>query len=359
MPVATRTALDALPAYKPGRRPDELARELGVRQAVKLASNEMAFGPLPSVVDAVQAAVAGANRYPDMRSTELTAALARRFDVEPDRVAVGCGSVALCRHLVEIMVDPGQRVAYGWPTFDVYGSAAVIAGGGAITVPMVDHRLDVDALADAVTAETRVVVVCNPNNPTGTVSTREELERLIARVPSDVLIVLDEAYLHFVTDERVPDGLELARAHDNVAVLRTFSKAYGLAGLRAGFCVAAPEVATALRKVIMPFSVSAPAQAAAVASLTPEAEGELRARVAAVVTERDRVTAALRELGADVPESQANFVWLPLAEASASFAADCESAGVILRAYPGMGVRVTVGTPGENDLFLKAARELL
>lgn len=359
MPVTTRAVLDALPPYRPGRRPDELARELGVRQAVKLASNEMAFGPLPGVLDAVHRAVAEANRYPDMRATAMLDALSERFDVPLNRLTVGCGSVALCRNVIEVMVNPGDEVVFGSPTFDVYASATTLAGGTPVRVPLAEHRLDVDALAAAVTERTRVVVVCSPNNPTSTVVTRAELDRLLARVPSDVLVVLDEAYCHFVADATVPDGLEIARAHDNVAVLRTFSKAYGLAGLRAGFCVANPGVTEALRKVGMQFGVSAPAQAAAIASLEPAAEQELSERVAQVVAERARVSGRLREIGVDLPDSHANFVWLPLGERSAGFASECERRGVILRGFPDAGIRVTIGAPAENDVFLDLAADLL
>lgn len=359
MPASTRAALSGLPPYRPGRTAEDLARELGVAEAVKLASNEMAFGPLPSVLEAVAEAAAGVNRYPDMYNRTLIQAIAERHDVAPDQVAVGCGSVALVRHLTEATLDAGDETVCGWPTFGVYSSAAVIAGGRGVKVPLRDHALDVDALIAALTDRTRMVVVCTPNNPTSTAVSEQDLRKLLAAVPPDVLVVLDEAYRQFVTAEDTIDGLELAREYDNVAVLRTFSKAYGLAGLRAGFCVAHPDVTATLRKVVTTFSVSAVAQAAALACLEPAAEKELSDRVAQVVAERARVTKRLAALGLQVPDSQANFLWLPLGDRSAEFAKDCERQGVILRAFPGAGVRVTIGAPHENDAFLATAAALL
>jgi histidinol-phosphate aminotransferase len=212
---------------------------------------------------------------------------------------------------------------------------------------------DLDAMADAVTERTQLVFVCNPNNPTGTAVRRAELERFLDRVPARVLVVLDEAYREFVDDRAVPDGIELYRDRPNVAVLRTFSKAYGLAGLRVGFAVAHEPVAAALRKTAVPFGVSRIAQDAAVASL--RAEDALMARVRALVAERDRVAGALAGQGWTVPGSQANFVWLRLGGRSAEFAAACERAGVVVRPFPGEGVRISIGERAGNDLFLQAA----
>jgi histidinol-phosphate aminotransferase len=211
----------------------------------------------------------------------------------------------------------------------------------------------------AITPRTRLVFVCNPNNPTGTAVRTAELEEFIVRVPQDVLVVLDEAYKEFVDDPHVPDGVELAksqwaRGRDNVAVLRTFSKAYGLAGLRVGYAVASHRVADTLRKVYVPFAVNALAQVAAVASL--DAEDELMVRCRAIVGERTRVRSALLELGFDVPETQANFVWLPLGEQTAAFNEHCLSHKVVVRAFAGDGARVTIGDPDENDAFLAAAK---
>jgi histidinol-phosphate aminotransferase len=354
----TRADLDALPNYVPGRSPADLARELGLPEAIKLASNEVPYGPLPGVVEAVAQAAAGAHRYPDMGVVALRDALAERYGVSADRIATGCGSVALAEHLVRATCLPGDEVVYSWRSFEAYPIIAATSGATSVRVPNnAGHGHDLQAMAAAVTAQTRLVLVCNPNNPTGTSVRRSELDRFLDAVPDDVLVVLDEAYREFVTEAEVPDGLEAYGDRPNVVVLRTLSKAWGLAGLRIGFLVAQPEVAAAVRKVVTPFSASTAAQAGALAALAQA--DEVRRRCALVVAERDRVGEALRKLVPEVPGSQANFVWLPLGNRSAAFAAACEARGVIVRPFQGDGVRVTIGTPAENDAFLAAAESAL
>ena len=354
----TRADLDGLPAYVPGRSLADLTRELGIAEAIKLASNEVPYGPLPGVVEAVTEAVRGSHRYPDMGSVELRDALAARYGVAADRIVTGCGSVALAEILVKATCLPGDEVVYAWRSFEAYPIITAGAGATSVRVPNAgDHGHDLTAMAAAITDRTRLVIVCNPNNPTGTAVRKEELDRFLAAVPSDVLVVLDEAYREMVSDPRVPDALTTYGDRPNVVVLRTMSKAWGLAGLRMGFLVAQPEVATAIRKVLTPFSTSMVAQAAALAALTQE--NEVKRRCALVVSERDRVTEALRKLNVPVPDSQANFVWLPLTDRAAAFGAACESRGVIVRAFPPDGVRVTIGTPEENDAFLAAAEAAL
>jgi histidinol-phosphate aminotransferase len=362
--VEPRPAVQGLPAYKPGRNPADLAREIGVDRAVKLASNEVAFPPLPAVVQAIAAVAGDTNRYPDNGAVVLTQALAERYGVDPAQVATGCGAVTLCQELAQAYNDPGTSIAFAWRSFEMYPLLARVAGARAIQVPLVPGRPggpadthDLDGLLAAVDDTTRLVFVCNPNNPTGTAVRRAELERFLDAVPAQTLVVLDEAYREFVTDPHVPDGVELMRGRPNVAVLRTFSKAWGLAGLRVGYLIAEdPAVADAVRKTHVPFSVSMLAQAAAVAALA--SEDEVRARCAAVTTERERLTAALRERGFDVSDSQANFVWLAVGEEAAGLAAALEARAVITRPFAGEGVRVTVGTPEEDDVFLAALDEV-
>jgi histidinol-phosphate aminotransferase len=361
---AVRPAIAALPAYKPGRNPADLAREIGVERAVKLASNEVAFPPLPAVVEALARAAAETNRYPDNGAVVLTTALAEHYGVDPAQVVTGCGAVMLCQQLAQAYTEPGTSLAFAWRSFEMYPLLAQVAGARAVQVPLKPGRdggpadtHDLDALAVAIDESTRVVFVCNPNNPTGTAVRRAELTAFLDAVPADTLVVLDEAYREFVTDPDVPDGLELMRGRPNVAVLRTFSKAWGLAGLRVGYLIAEdPAVAEAVRKTHVPFSVSTLAQAAAVAALA--SADEVRRRCTAVVAERDRLTAALRERGVDVADSQANFVWLPLGERTAEVAAALESRAVITRPFAGEGIRVTVGTPDEDDVFLAALDEV-
>jgi histidinol-phosphate aminotransferase len=351
MTVRTRADLASLPSYVPGRT---------VPGAIKLASNEVSAGPLPSVVKAIAEAATGINRYPDNGCTELTGRLADKLGVPADHLALGCGSVTLCQQLVQATCTEHDEVLFAWRSFEAYPIVTHVAGAKQIRVPLTDgHVHDLDAMAAAITPATRMVFVCNPNNPTGTALRTEEIEAFIATVPRDVLVVLDEAYKEFVDDAHIPDGVELAKqqwaaGRDNVAVLRTFSKAYGLAGLRVGYAVAPPAVAEVLRKVYVPFSVNVLAQVAAMASL--DAEDELMVRCRAIVAERTRVRGELLAMGYEVPETQANFVWLPLGERTAAFNEHCMAHKVIVRAFVGEGARVTIGEPDENDAFLAAAR---
>ncbi len=347
MTVRLRPVLAALPEYVPGR---------SVPGAIKLASNETPYPPLPHVLDRMAEAAQSVNRYPDSFATDLTAALAARHGVAAERIAVGCGSVSLCQQLILIAADAGEDVVFGWRSFEAYPIVTAIGGANAVRVPLRDHIHDLDAMAAAITERTRLVFVCNPNNPTGTVVRRTELERFLDAVPLHVLVVLDEAYREFVTDPEVPDGLTLLDAHPNLVVLRTFSKAYGLAGMRVGYGIAAnPAIAAALKQVQVPFAVSHVAQQAALASLEPEAEKQLLERVDTLVAERERVRDSLVEAGYRVPPTQGNFVWLPLGERTVDWSLACTERGVVVRPFAGDGARVTIGTPEENDRFLDAA----
>ncbi|MPR00270.1 histidinol-phosphate transaminase [Modestobacter sp. I12A-02628] len=363
--VSPRPAVQALPTYRPGRNPADLAREIGVARAVKLASNEVSFPPLPAVLQAVTSTMAESNRYPDNAAVVLTGALAERYGVDPEQVVIGSGAVTLCQQLAQSFADPGTSMAFAWRSFEMYPLLAQVAGARDVRVPLVPGRPggpadthDLTALAAAVDDTTRVVFVCNPNNPTGTAVRGPALERFLDAVPTSTLVVLDEAYREFVTDPEVPDGVDVMRGRPNVAVLRTFSKAWGLAGLRVGYLLAEdPAVAEAVRKTNVPFSVSLVAQAAAVAAL--DSEDEVRARCATVTAERARLTGELRARGLVVEDSQANFVWLPLGERSAEVAAELEARAVITRPFPGEGVRVTVGSAEEDDVFLGALDDVL
>ena len=349
MTARLRPELADLPAYTPGKT---------VPGAIKLASNETVHGPLPSVRAAIAAATDTINRYPDNGHIELKEQLAgflsKDGDVGPERIAVGCGSVSLCQQLIQITCSVGDEVVFGWRSFEVYPLQVRVAGATPVQVPLRDHTFDLDAMLAAITERTRLIFVCNPNNPTSTVVDPDELARFVAAVPPEILVVIDEAYVEYIRDGMLPDSLGLAKIYPNVVVLRTFSKAYGLAGLRVGYAVGDPEVITALGKVYVPFTASTISQAAAIASL--QAADELLARTDAVVDERRRVTAALTEMGYSVPDSQANFVWLPLAERTADFAAQAaEQARVLVRPYGNEGARVSIGSAEENDAFLTFA----
>ena len=344
-----RTDIDAIPAYVPGAT---------VPGAVKLASNETTAGPLPSVAAAIADAAAGATRYPDLTSRARGKRLADFLGVEPENVTAGCGSVALCQQLVQAVCAPGDEVIYGWRSFEADPIISRIAHAVPVQVPnRADGSLDLDAIADAVTDRTRLIFLCTPNNPTGPAVSRTDLAAFLDRVPARVTVALDEAYYEYVRSSDPVDGVAEAMARPNVVSLRTFSKAYGLAGLRVGYMVGPAELVTSVSKMVVPFSVSSLAQAAGIACL--EAGDELRARTDAVVAERTRVRDALLGMGYEVPESQANFVWLPLGERAAGFNEHCRERLVITRCFAGDGVRISVGDPEENDRLLAAAQEFV
>jgi histidinol-phosphate aminotransferase len=350
-PRCFRSVLDDFPAYQPGRTPVSAAGK-----SHKLSSNESPFGPLPSVVEVIAEAARSVNRYPDNGAQALTQAIAARFGVPAGHVAVGCGSVGVAQQVLEAIGEPGVQVLYAWRSFEAYPTLSDLAAAESVRVPLRGETHDLPAMADAITPRTRLVFVCNPNNPTGTVLHAAELEEFLDRVPPDCLVVLDEAYREYIRDEAVPDGLALYRDRPNVAVLRTFSKAYGLAGLRTGFMIAHEPVAAAVRATMLPFTVNSIAQAAAIASLA--AEAELLERVELTVKERTRVREALIADGWRVPPTEANFVWLRLAERTTEFAAACEAAGIAVRPFPGEGARVSIGDPEANDAFLSVTRAL-
>lgn len=331
-----RPDLESLPAYVPGARNE---------RAIKLSSNECAEEPLPSVLDAMSQALGAVNRYPDMGAVELRAALARHLGVDETQVAVGTGSSALCQQLVTAASGPGDEVVFPWRSFEAYPIFAQIAGATPVAVPLTaDHRVDLPALAAAVTQDTKLVFVCNPNNPTGTTVTDAEFAAFMASVPEDVLVALDEAYFEYNRAADTPVATDVITRYPNVVGLRTFSKAYGLAGARVGYAFGPRAIIEALNKVAVPFSVSSVAQVAALASL--DAQDELHARVDATVAERSRV---VEKLG--LSESQANFVWLP--REGQELADRLAAEGVLVRVFP-EGIRVTVTNAEETDALLEA-----
>ncbi len=349
-----RAALADVPAYVAGRP----AAAVPGRPSYKLSSNENPFPPPAAVVEAVEQAARQVNRYPDMGNTAVYDALARRLGQPTERLAAATGSVALLYHLVQAFCEAGDEVVFAWRSFEAYPIAAAVNGARSVQVPLTaDGRHDLPAMAAAVTDRTKVVLVCTPNNPTGPAVTRAELEAFLAEVPAHVVVVVDEAYREFVRGPEAFDALDLLEGRPNVVVMRTLAKAFGLAGLRVGYLVAHEPVAAAVRACALPFGVSAVAQAATVAALG--AEEELLARVEEIVAERSRVTAALRDQGWTLPDAQGNFVWLALGEDTPRFAQACEEAGVMVRPYATDGVRVTIGEPAANDVFLGVARDFL
>lgn len=323
-----------------------------VSRVRKASANESPFPPLPSVLAAVTEAAGRLNRYPDVLPVRLVGAIADGFGVPAEHVSVGAGSSGLIQQLVHAFAR-GKDVLHGWRAFEGYPLISYAMGANPIGVPLSGEDHDLDAIAAAVTERTGLVFLGSPNNPTGTVIPAEALVKLLTALPEGVVVALDEAYGEFVRDPAAPDALALYREHPNLVVLRTFSKAYGLAGLRIGWAVAQPALTGALRGTTMPFATTTVAEAAVLASLA--AKDELMARVDAVVAARDRVTEGLRAAGFPVPPSGANFVWLRLGERSAAFAAACREAGVEVKSFDGEGVRVTVGDPEADDIVLDVA----
>ncbi|MBF4580952.1 histidinol-phosphate transaminase [Frigoribacterium sp. VKM Ac-2530] len=348
-PVRLRPEIAALPAYRQGKQ--------AAPDAFKLSSNENPFEPLPAVVDALRDAVA-VNRYPDATAAGLRAALADKFGVTTDEVHVGAGSVSLLQQLVLAAAAPGDEVVYAWRSFEAYPGLVTVSGATSVQVPLrEDGSHDLVAMAAAVGERTRLVIVCSPNNPTGTVVTTSEFEQFMSAVPDDLLVVLDEAYAEFVTDEHAVDGPSLTERHPNLVVLRTFSKAHGLAALRVGYAIGASSVLDAARSTAIPLAVTAQGQAAALASLAHEEE--LLARVDRIAVLRDQVWRSLVDQGWEPPLAQGNFVWLPTGEHTAHAAEVFETHGLVVRAFAPEGIRVTIGEPASVDRLLQAAQEVL
>jgi histidinol-phosphate aminotransferase len=354
IPVRIRAEIAALPAYKQGKQADA--------QAFKLSSNENPFDPLPGVVEAVRQAVSF-NRYPDASAARLRERLADRFGTTPEGVHVAAGSVSILQQLALAACGPGDELIYAWRSFEAYPSLAAVSGARAVQVPLDEASAnDLDAIARAVTERTRLIIVCSPNNPTGPAVSQVAFDAFVDAVPADVLIVLDEAYYEFVTDPAAVRGERLdLDAHPNVVILRTFSKAYGLAGLRIGYAIGHPRILDAARATGIPLSVTAAAEAAALASL--DAEAELFERVTQIVGRRDRIVQGLRDSGWAVPDSQSNFVWLPAGAAAREVAAAFEEAGLIVRPFfpgePGDGVRISIGEEESVEKVLRVAASVV
>ena len=343
-----RPTIADLPTYKAGKK---VAGVSGL-DPYKLSSNENPTEPLPSVLKAIADASLEINRYPDPFVTELTNALAKKFNVGPETIATGTGSVGVCQQIMQAVAGPGDEVIYAWRSFEAYPIITKIVGAKPVEVPITKSgEHDLPAMLNAITKNTRLILICTPNNPTGSVVNHQELRAFLAKVPKDILVVIDEAYVEFNRDDKSVKGLELLREFKNVGVLRTFSKAYGLASLRVGFFIGPEYIAEAVRKTAVPFGVSNIAQAAAVASL--EFEDELFVRVEELVQLRTWFESQLSEIGFKLPASQANFVWLPLGDRVDEFTAACATQAVAVRPFSGEGVRISIGEKPALERLLK------
>jgi histidinol-phosphate aminotransferase len=332
-------------------------------ELVKLASNETPFAPHPQVMEAVEAQLRTLNRYPDPEKAVLRRRISDRTGVPVGRVAVGNGSCELLLSAAEAMLEPGAEVVYAWPSFSIYPHLAAMSGARAITVPLNEAgEHDLEAMAREVTAATRLVIVCNPNNPSATALPPATIDAWVAELPRHVAVVLDEAYVEFSALQDPDDSLDLLERHPNLVVLRTFSKVYGLCGLRVGYSLGSESFRLAVDRVRQPFSVNALAQAAAAEALRHQDEVERRVEQNAI--ERVHVESELEERGLETTDSQANFSWVSLGERDEDEIVDgLAERGVIVRAGRALGeagrMRVTYGTRRENDRFLAALDELL
>jgi histidinol-phosphate aminotransferase len=358
-----RPAIEELTPYQPGKPVEDVQRELGIERIVKLASNEGPFPPFPAALEAMERAARELNRYPDGGVYRLQEALAARHGVAFEEIAVGSGADGCIDMLSQAALDPGDEVVCGWPSFPSYVIYARKQGAVVVTVPLRDHRYDLDALADAVTARTKLVYICHPNNPTGTMNTKAELDRFFERVPEHVLVVVDQAYFEYIDRPDYPDAVEAyAKAGRSVAVLRTFSKIYGLAGLRVGYAVAPRDVVVAMTKTRRPFDVTTPAQAAALASLDDHVEIERRRSLNA--SGLAELTRTLRDLGFEpAPGAVGNFLYVEIGDEAPRVYDALLREGVIVRPLAGFGaphaLRISVGSPEENAFFAEALGRVL
>ncbi len=342
-----RPEIVSLPVYRQGRPP--------VPGGLKLSSNELPFGPLPEVIDALEK---GAwNRYPDATAAQLREKLSAILGVPSDWLLVGAGSVALLQQFISAAAGPGDEVIYPWRSFEAYPGLVTVSGATSIKVPnRLDHGHDLEAMAAAVTDRTRVIIVCTPNNPTSTIVTTAEFEQLMAQIPSDRLVILDEAYREFVDNPDAVRGEEHWDKYPNLVVTRTFSKAYGLAGLRIGYAIARPELLAPAQGAGIPLAVSAPAQLAAEVSL--DHVDQIESRVGEVAHRIAQVRDAFAKLGG-LPLPYGNFVWLPTGEHTDQVVSWLEDEKIVARAFPGEGIRVSIAEAEGVDPLLRIAKRVV
>jgi histidinol-phosphate aminotransferase len=363
MTVTFAEKLARIPGYQAGVPTGQAPEAIAAGEIAQLASNESSFPPHPRVVEAIQAAAGAMNRYPDPDATQLRRRLAERYETEPGRVAVGNGSCEILLAAAEALCEPGAEVLSAWPSFSIYPHLAALTGAREVRVPLVEGEAhDLETMAAEVTAATQLAIVCNPNNPTGTHLPASEIAAFCERVPSHVTIILDEAYVEFQTDDDPDATIDLLAEFPNLVVLRTFSKVYGLAGLRVGFALGSAKFRAAVDAVRQPFSVNALAQAAAAEAVLHQ--DDVARRVERTIAERLRVEEGLRGLGLSTAETQANFSWIDLGDvAEREVVAGLAERKIAVRPGAPLGdsghIRVSYGTPAENDRFLAALGDLL
>lgn len=341
-----RSEISSLPAYVPGARSADLA-------VIKVASNEMPFPPLPGVQAVIASHIADISRYPDMAATQLLPQIAAYHKLGKDNIALGNGSTDLVENFLAAVCTPGSEVIYPWRSFEAYPIAVQIAGATSVKIPLrADGNNDLAAMLQAITERTRAIIVCTPNNPTGSALTHTELRDFLIQVPRTIPVLLDEAYVDFVRMDDAVRSVELLAEFPNVLSLRTFSKAYGLAGLRIGYALGQPEIVAGLRAIATPFGVNVLAQAAARSALLERKEVDRRVNI--IVDEREKLSVALRAVGWKGPISQSNFMWFDTRDATAEFVELCATEGITVRGFAGEGTRVTIAEAEASLRLLRA-----
>jgi len=360
MTVTFAEKLASIPGYTAGVPKGHAPEAIADSRIAQLASNESPFGPHPAVVEAIARAAAAANRYPDPDATLLRRRISERFEVDSPQIAVSNGSCEVLLAAALALCEPGAEIVYAWPSFSIYPYLAPLSGAREIRVPLTDSdEHDLDAIAAEITAATQLAIVCNPNNPTSTHIPADRIGAFLERVPGHVTVLLDEAYIEFQTNDDPDATADLRRDFPNLVVLRTFSKVYGLAGLRVGYALCAPAFRAAIDAVRQPFSVNAIAQAAAAEAIRHQ--DDVAKRVEQTIVERVTIEEGVRELGLRTPDSQANFSWIDLGDAGeAEVVAKLTDAGIAVRPGTPLGrlghIRVSYGKPEENRRFLQALR---
>ena len=345
--------IQSIKPYVPGKPVEELQRELGIDDAVKLASNENPLGPSPKAVEAIYKVISGLNRYPDGNAFYLKNALSAKLAVDQERLIIGNGSNELIDIAVRTFVTAGDEAIMGVPSFVVYPMAAQSVGARAVQVPLKEWRHDLDAMAGEITERTRIIFVANPNNPTGTINHTDEFDEFMRRVPDDVLVIVDEAYREYVQDGRYPDVMKYLETGRDILILRTFSKVYGLAGLRIGYGISGKEIVREMNKVREPFNTSSVAQAAAIASVKDS--GHVERSIAVNEEGKAYLYKEFRRLGLDFVATEANFIYVTFDRpVAANLYNHLLKRGVIIRPIGAAAVRITVGLPGENRLLVEA-----
>jgi histidinol-phosphate aminotransferase len=363
MSVTFADKLARMPHYDAGLPIADAKRAYGAEDAVKLASNESAWPPHPAVVEAVARAAAEANRYPDQHARLLRRRIAERYDTDPARVAVGNGSCEILLAAAEALCEPGAELVYAWPAFSMYPHLAALSGAREIRVPLREGYVhDLDAILTEITAATQLVLICNPNNPTGTYLSAQRIGEFVDRVPDHVTVILDEAYVEFQVTDDPEATLDLLPDHPNLVCLRTFSKSYGLAGMRVGYALCSARFRAAVDAVRQPFSVNGLAQAAAAEAILHQ--DDATRRIERTLVERLWVEEELRGLGLTTAETEANFSWVALGDRDEGEVVESLGrSGVIVRPGEGLGgpghIRVTHGTRAENERFVEALRGAL